>query len=34
VAVEAFAGNTADPATVDAQIEKLQRRFGLAELVL
>ena len=34
VAVEAFPGNTADPATVEAQIEKLQRRFGLSELVL
>jgi hypothetical protein len=34
VAVEAFAGNTADPATVEAQIEKLRARFGLAELVL
>jgi hypothetical protein len=34
VAVEAFAGNAADPATVEAQIEKLQRRFGLADIVL
>ena len=34
VAVEAFAGNTADPATLDAQLEKLRRRFGLAEIVL
>ena len=34
VAVEAFAGNTADPATLEAQIEKLRRRFGLAEVVL
>ena len=34
VAVEAFAGNTADPATLEAQIEKLRRRFGLAEIVL
>jgi hypothetical protein len=34
VAVEAFAGNTADPATVEAQVEKLRDRFGLTELVL
>ena len=34
VAVEAFPGNTADPATVEAQIEKLRTRFDLAEVVL
>jgi len=34
VAVEAFAGNTADPATVEVQIEKLRTRFGLADVVL
>ena len=34
VAVEAFPGNTADPATLEAQIEKLRTRFGLAEVVL
>ncbi|MEK7522193.1 MAG: IS1634 family transposase, partial [Patescibacteria group bacterium] len=34
VAVEAFPGNTADPATVEAQVEKLRVRFGLTELVL
>ena len=34
VAVEAFPGNTADPATVEAQVDKLRARFGLAELVL
>ena len=34
VAVEAFPGNTADPATVETQIEKLRIRFGLAEIVL
>ena len=34
VAVEAFVGNTADPATVEAQVEKLRSRFGLTELVL
>jgi len=33
VAVEAFSGNTADPATRDAQIEKVRDRFGLAEVV-
>jgi Transposase DDE domain len=32
--VEAFAGNTADPATVEVQIEKLRTRFGLADVVL
>jgi len=34
IAVEAFAGNTADPASVETQLDKLQRRFGLAEVVL
>jgi len=34
VAVEAFPGNTADPATVEAQIDKLRARFGLTEIVL
>jgi len=34
VAVEAFAGNTADPATVEAQVEKLRSRFDLSELIL
>jgi hypothetical protein len=34
VAVEVFPGNTADPATVEAQIEKLRERFGLTEIVL
>jgi hypothetical protein len=34
VAVEAFAGNTADPATVETQIEKLRVRFGLTDIVL
>jgi len=34
VAVEAFSGNTADPATLEAQIGKLRDRFGLAEIVL
>ena len=34
VAVEVFAGNTADPSTVSVQIEKLQRRFGLSRVVL
>jgi len=34
VAVEAFAGNTADPATLEAQLEKLRDAFGLSELVL
>ena len=34
VAVEVFAGNTGDPATVASQIEKLKQNFKLAELVL
>ena len=34
VAVEVFEGNTADPKTLTAQIDKLQRRFGLSQLVL
>jgi Transposase DDE domain len=34
VAVEVFPGNTADPATVEAQIEKLRTRFGLTDIVL
>ena len=34
VAVEVFDGNTADPATVGVQIDKLRRRFGLSRVVL
>ena len=34
VAVEAFPGNTADPATVESQVEKLRDRFGLTDIVL
>jgi len=34
VAVEVFEGNTADPATVSAQVEKLKDRFKLARVVL
>ena len=34
VAVEVFAGNTADPATVSAQISALRKRFGITELAL
>ncbi len=34
VAVEVFEGNTADPMTVGAQIEKLKGRFGLTRVVL
>jgi transposase len=34
VAVEVFEGNTADPATVAAQVSKLRVRFGLKRLVL
>jgi transposase len=34
VAVEVFEGNTADPATVEAQVVKLKTRFKLARVVL
>lgn len=34
VAVEVFEGNTGDPATLAAQINKLKRRFGLTRVVL
>ena len=34
VAVEVFEGNTADPATLGVQIDKLKRRFGLGRVVL
>jgi len=34
VAVEVFAGNTADPTTVATQIGKLRERFGLEQVVL
>ncbi len=34
VAVEAFPGNTADPATVEVQVDKLRERFGLTDIVL
>ena len=33
VAVEVFAGNTADPATLQGQVAKLKERFGLERLV-
>ena len=33
IAVEVFAGNTADPATVAAQVAKLRRRFGIERIV-
>ena len=34
VAVEAFSGNTADPATLETQLTKLRDRFGLDRFVL
>ena len=34
VAVEVFAGNTSDPKTVAAQVNKLRQRFGLSDMVL
>jgi len=34
VAVEVYPGNTGDPTTVCDQVEKLQNRFGISELVL
>ena len=33
VAIEAFAGNTADPATFQSQVEKVKQRFRVAEVV-
>jgi transposase len=33
VAIEVFAGNTADPATFPAQVRKVQERFGVTEVV-
>src|SRR5207247_7440627 len=34
IAVEVFDGNTADPATLSSQVEKLKDRFGITRLVL
>jgi hypothetical protein len=34
IAVEVFAGNTADPSTLKTQIAKLRQRFGLCRVVL
>jgi transposase len=34
VAVEVFTGNTSDPKTVAAQVNKLRQRFGLSDVVL
>ena len=34
VAIEVFAGNTGDPATVAAQVAKVKDRFGIAKVVL
>src|SRR3990172_8387248 len=34
LAVEAFTGNTADPATLETALDKLQRTFGLSDIVL
>jgi len=34
VAVEVFAGNVGDPATLKSQVDKLKRRFGLTRIVL
>ena len=34
VAVEVFDGNTGDPATLSAQVEKLKDRFGISRVVL
>jgi hypothetical protein len=34
IAVEVFAGNTADPSTLKTQIDKLRQRFGLRRVVL
>lgn len=34
VAIEVFEGNTSDPATLSAQVEKIRGRFGIKNLVL
>jgi transposase len=34
VAVEVFSGNTADPTTVQAQVDKLKERFGMKNILL
>ena len=34
IAVEVFPGNTGDPSTVEAQVDKLKERFGLGRVVL
>jgi len=34
VAIEVFEGNTADPKTLPAQVEKIRKRFGIARVVL
>jgi hypothetical protein len=34
IAVEVFDGNTADPSTLSAQVEKIKDRFGLSRVVL
>jgi transposase len=34
IAVEVFDGNTADPSTLGAQVEKIKDRFGISRLVL
>jgi DDE family transposase len=34
VAIEVFEGNTADPATLATQVDKLKQRFGLSRVVL
>ena len=33
VAIEAFAGNTADPATFPSQVQKVRERFGVREVI-
>jgi len=34
LAVEAFSGNTADPATLETHVDKIRTRFGLRDIVL
>jgi hypothetical protein len=34
IAIEVFDGDTADPATLSAQVERLKQRFGLSRIVL
>ena len=34
IAIEVFAGNTADPTTLDSQVQKVRKRFGIERVVM